>query len=114
MPTYTKRLFSASTNGQPILIGSTTTTIHTSINNATDFDEVWIWAQNTSASAVNLTIQWGGTADPANAVKLQMAASSGSYLLVPGWILNNSLVVSAVAATTSVISVTGFVNRITA
>ena len=96
------------------MIASTSTTIHTSVSTTTDFDEIWIWAQNTSASAVNLTIQWGGTADPANAVKLQMAASSGSYLLVPGWILNNSLVVSAVAATTNVINVTGFVNRITA
>lgn len=114
MPTYTKRLFSASTNGQPILIANTSTTIHTSINNTTDFDEVWIWAQNTSASAVNLTVQWGGTTDPNNVIKLSMAASSGSYLLVPGWILNNSLVVSAVAAINNVITVTGFVNRITA
>lgn len=96
------------------MIANTSTTIHTSVGTTTDFDEIWIWAQNTSASAVNFTIQWGGTADPANAVKLSMAASSGSYLLVPGWLLNNSLAVSAVAATNNVISVTGFVNRITA
>lgn len=115
MPTYTKLALSGSTNGQPILIAATATpgtTIHTATSSTTNFDEIWLWAQNTSASAVNLTIEWGGTTNPNNRFLLSMAASSGLYLIVPGLVLNNSLLVRAFAATTNVLTISGFVNRI--
>lgn len=117
MASYSKQLLSGSTNGQPILIAATSspgTLIHTATSSTVDFDEIWLWCQNTSASAVNLTIQYGGTTSPNNNFTLSMAAASGLYLLVPGLILNNSLVVRAFAGTASVLTITGFVNRITA
>lgn len=115
MPTYTKLALSGSTNGQPILIAATSspgTTIHTATTSTTNFDEIWLWAVNTSASAVNLTIQWGGTTAPNNSFALSMAAASGLYLIVPGLVLNNSLLCRAFAGTANVITISGFVNRI--
>lgn len=117
MATYSKQLLSGSSNGQPILIAATAspgTLIHTATSSVVDFDETWLWCQNTSGSAVNLTIQYGGTTAPNNSFTLSMAAASGLYLLVPGLILNNGLVVRAFAGTTNVLTIAGFVNRITA
>lgn len=115
MPTYTKLALSGSTNGQPILIGATAspgTTLHTATTSTTNFDEIWLWATNSSGSAVNLTIQWGGTTAPNNSITLSMAAASGLYLIVPGLVLNNSLLCRAFAGTTNVLTISGFVNRI--
>lgn len=117
MAIYSKQLLSGSSNGQPILIAATAspgTLIHTATSSVVDFDETWLWCQNTSGSAVNLTIQYGGTTAPNNSFTLSMAAASGLYLLVPGLILNNGLVVRAFAGTTNVLTIAGFVNRITA
>ena len=47
-------------------------------------------------------------------IELTIAAESGLVLLVPGLILQNSLVVKAFAATGDVILLSGFVNSITA
>lgn len=115
MPTYTKLAFSASTNGQPILVAATAssgTLIHTATSSTTTFDEIWIWAMNTSASALNLTLQWGGVASPLNDMKLSVPASSGLYLIVPGLVLNNTLAVRAYAGNGTSITLSGFVNRI--
>lgn len=117
MAIYSKQLLSGSSNGQPILIAATAspgTLIHTATSSVVDFDETWLWCQNTSGSSVNLTIQYGGTTAPNNSFTLSMAAASGLYLLVPGLILNNGLVVRAFAGTTNVLTIAGFVNRITA
>ncbi len=117
MAIYSKQLLSGSSNGQPILIAATAspgTLIHTATSSTVDFDETWLWCQNTSGGAVNLTIQYGGTTAPNNSFTLSMAAASGLYLLVPGLILNNGLVVRAFAGTTNVLTIAGFVNRITA
>lgn len=115
MPTYTKLALSGSTNGQPILIAATSspgTTLHTATSSTTNFDEIWLWAFNSSGSAVNLTVQWGGTTAPNNSIQLSMAAASGLYLIVPGLVLNNSLLCRAFAGTTNVLTISGFVNRI--
>lgn len=120
MATYDKLVLSGSTDGQGILIAATAsagTTIHTASSTTTTLDEIWLYAVNSSASAVKLTVEWGTTTAPNGNIEQTIAAESGLVLLVPGLILKGNstpLVVRAFAATTNVVIVHGFVNRITA
>jgi hypothetical protein len=114
MPTFTKTLLSGSTNGASTLIAATSspgTTIHTAQSGTSGLDEVWLYADNSSTSAVKLTVEFGGTAEK-DQIELNIPGESGLVLVVPGLVLNNSLVTRAFAATTNVISISGYVNRI--
>lgn len=116
MATFSKIPLSASTNGKGILVTATATTgttIHTAGAGTTNFDEVWLYAHNNSASSVKLTIEYGSTAAQDN-IEITIPAESGLVLVVPGLFLNNSLVVTAFAGTGSVITIHGYVNRVTA
>jgi hypothetical protein len=119
MATYTKVHLSGSTGGQPIKIDATATAgtlVHTSGISSVDIDEVWVYANNTSASEVKLTIEYGGVASPDNLIEIPIAAEAGLVLVIPGLILsgtgNEGRSVRAFAATTNVINITGYVNRI--
>ncbi len=116
MPTTVSRIpLSGSTHGRGIKVAataSTGTTIHTATSSTSDCDVVTLYAYNSSASAVNLTIQWGGTSTPDDDIKLSIPATSGLTLVVPDMVLRNSLVVAAYAGTTNVITIQGFVNRV--
>jgi len=114
MATFTKQLLSACTDGRPILIaatGSAGTTVHTA--HASSTDEIWLWASNTASTSKKLTIELGGTSDPDDQIEVGIPAESGLVLVLPGLLLTNSLVVKAFSATTNVVNVVGFVNRIT-
>lgn len=119
MATIKKRKLSGSTDGLGILVGTAVgtaaTTIHTAVAGtvAGSFDEVWLWAYNGHIAAVNLTIEFGGTAIPTNDITVAVANKSGLMLVAPGLILQNGGVVRAYAVTDSVITLTGFVNNIT-
>jgi len=116
--TYSKLILSASTDGRAIKVAATSssgTTIHTGSATATTIDEVWLYAYNSSASAVVLTIQWGGTTSVDDDIKLSIPVTSGLTLVVPGLLIKGNatpLVVRAYAATTNVVTVSGYVNRI--
>ena len=116
MPTTVSRIpLSGSTHGRGIKVvatSSTGTTIHTATTSTSDCDVVTLYAYNSSASAVNLTIQWGGTSTPDDDIKLSIPATSGLTLVVPDMVLRNSLVIAAYAGTTNVITIHGFVNRV--
>lgn len=120
MATYDKIVLSGSTDGQGILVAATAsagTTIHTASATATTFDEIWLYAVNTDTTARKLTIEWGTTTAPNGNIEQTIAAESGLILLVPGLVLKGNatpLVVRAFAATTNVVVVHGFVNRISA
>lgn len=104
---------SADTNGIGILIAATATVgtlIHTSIAGTTQYDEVYLYAHNTSTSAVLLTIEFGGAA-VVNQIKKTIPAQDGKILVVAGFPLRNALTVNAFAATTNVINIHGWVNR---
>ena len=89
--------------------------IHTATSGTGDnWDEVWLYACNTHSAAVVLTIEWGGVSSPDDLTEIELAADSGWVLIVPGLLIQNSLVVQAFAATTNVVMVNGYVNRITA
>jgi len=122
MATYSKVLLSGSTQGKAIKVAATTsgtagTTIHATGTSSTIEDEVWLYAYNSSGSTVTLTIQWGGVTAVDNEIKLSIPALSGLTLVVPGLILTGTgsaaNTVSAYAGTTNVITISGYVNRIT-
>jgi hypothetical protein len=118
MATFSKNILSGSTDGKNILVAATATpgtTIHTGPTVTTQFDELWIYAVNTSTSNVKLTIEWGSTTAPNDHIEYTVAAENGLYLIVPGLILKGNatpLVVRAFAATTNVIAIGGYTNRI--
>lgn len=120
MATFSKQILSGSTDGKAIKVAATATpgtTIHTGSTTTTTLDEVWLYAVNSSASDVKLTVQWGGTTSPDDDIEYTVKAENGLYLIVPGLILKGNatpLVVRAFAATANVITITGYVNRITA
>lgn len=119
MATFAKQTLSSSTDGRAILITQTATagtTIHTGSSTATTFDEVWLYATNTSSSSVKLTVEWGGTSVPGDLIEVTVPAESGLTLVIPGLVIKGNatpLVVRAFASTGSVVTVSGFVNRIT-
>ena len=118
MATYSKHLLSGSTNGKNISVTGNATgsavTVHTAISGTSNLDEIWLYATNTSAAAVVLTVEFGGTTDQDDYIELELAADSGMTLIIPGLLLQNSLLVKAWAASGNVININGYVNRITA
>ena len=114
MATFSKVVFSGGTSGADILVAATATAgtlIHTA--HATALDEIWLFAQNNHTADVVLTIEFGGVSSPKDVVIQTIPTKSGLVSVIPGIPLTGSLVVRAFAGTASVISVAGFVNRIT-
>jgi hypothetical protein len=117
MATYTKQALSGSTDGKGIKVVATATlgtTIHTAQSSTTEgeYDEVWLYAFNSDSTPVLLTIEWGGVTDPDSIIEVPIPSQEGLMTIIPGLILHNSLVVTAFAASANVITITGFVNRI--
>ena len=111
----TKEILSGSTNGRLIKVAATATpgtTIHTAVAGASSKDEIWLWAVNSDTVDRKLTIEYGGVASPDDLIEVTVPAESGLLLIVPGLVLQNSLVVKAFAASANVVMVGGFVNRI--
>jgi hypothetical protein len=123
MATFSKQLLSASTDGRAIkvvatAIGTSPTLIHTGSSTASTFEEVWIYAQNNHSADVALRLGFGGVTDPDDIIEYTIKTKGGLYLVVPGLILKGNasaaLTIRAAAGTTNVISLSGYVNRITA
>jgi len=118
MATFSKNILSGSTDGRGILVAATATAgtlIHTGPTVVTSFDEIWMYAQNTSASGVKLTVEWGGVTAPNDHIEFTVPAESGLYLIAPGLVIKGNataLVVRAFAATASVLTIHGYVNKI--
>lgn len=107
-----KITLSGSTNGRPIKVAASATpgtTIHTA--DATAKDEIWLWATNTDAVDRSLTIEFGGTTSPDDHIRTIVPAGE-TVLVVPGIPLTASLVAKAFAAAANVVTVAGYVNRI--
>jgi len=60
-----------------------------------------------------LTLEWGEATAPDGNIEVTIPGESGLFLVVPGLLLTNSLVVKVFAAVTNVVIIHGFVNRIT-
>jgi hypothetical protein len=117
MTTLTKRILSGSTNGKAIKVvatATTGTTIHTAVTGTSDMDEIYLYAVNSDTTDRKLTLEWGETTAPDGNIEFTVPAESGLYLIAPGLLLQNSLIVTAFCATANVVTIHGWVNRITA
>lgn len=121
MATLSKITLSGSTDGRMVKVAATATagtTIHTGSSTATTYDEIWLYAVNSDTTDRKLTIEWGSVSSPDDLIEYTVKAENGLYLIVPGLVLKGNssaaLVVRAFAATANVISIAGYVNRITA
>jgi hypothetical protein len=116
MATYTKEFLSGSVNGRPIKVTATVVgfadTIHTAVAGVLSKDEVWLYVSNNHTASVELIVAYGGTSSPDDYIIATLTAKQGLYLVVPGLVLNNGLVVKAFASVADVLTISGFVNRI--
>lgn len=119
MATFSKILLSGSTQGRGIKVSATSspgTTIHATGTSSSVIDEVWLYAYNGHTSAVLTTIQFGDITSPDDDIKITIPAQSGLVLAVPGFTLTGTgsaaNTIRAFAATTNVITIHGYVNRI--
>lgn len=113
-----KRHLSGSTDGLPIKVVATATlgtTIHTAPAGAVDgsYDEVTLYAYNGHTSGVVLTIEYGGATVPDQNIIRTIPSKSGMSLEIPGLLIRNSKVVTAFASVANVVTLSGWVNRIT-
>lgn len=118
MATYSKVLLSGSSQGQPILVAATSTpgtNIHTTGTSSSITDCVTLYAHNTDTTARKLTIELGGTGTN-NTIEVTVPAESGLMLVVPQLPLTGtgsaSKSVAAFCATTNVVAISGYVDRI--
>jgi hypothetical protein len=119
MASFSKIVLTGSTDGRGVLISGTTSgganTVHTASATATDYDEVWLYAMNTDTTARKLTVEWGSNSSPGDLIEITIPAESGLTLVSPGLVLKgnaSALTVKAFAATTDVVTIHGYVNRI--
>ena len=117
MATISEILLSGSTNGKAITVSGADTsaavTVHTAVAGTSDHDKCWIYAVNTGSAAVLVTLEWGET-DADGHIEVTIDGEAGAVLVTPGFCLQNGLIVKAFAATADVISLHGFVHRVTA
>ena len=120
MATYTKLLLSGSTNGRNMQVTGTATgsaiTVHTAVAGTSNLDEIWLYATGTTATSRILIVEFGAAGGDKDMVELDVGAEgTGVKLVIPGWLLQNGMVVRAYCpAASNEINVNGFVNRITA
>jgi hypothetical protein len=123
MATFTKKTLEptggTTGTGLGIVVAATAiatgTTIHTASTTPATIDEVWLYAVNTSTSAVKLTIGWGAVTDPDATIEVTVLPEAGLVTVIPGLLLQGNAtakIIKAAAATASVIVMHGFVNRI--
>lgn len=104
---------STATSGEIVTIAGIdqagATLIHTAQATTGDnnFDEIWLYAVNTSTTDVELSVLWDGKLIPIN-----IQARQGFELIIPGMRINNAKEIKAFAGTTNVINVKCDVNRI--
>lgn len=121
MATFSKIPLNGGTdNGRMIKVAATATagtTIHTGPG-AGVIDELWLYAMNNDTVTRELTIEFGGVSSPDDLIRFTVPTKDGLYLIVGGLVIKGNataLIVRAFcAAQANVISIAGYVNRITA
>ena len=117
MATAVKRKLSASTDGMGIKITQTSTAgdlIHTAVVGTTagTYDEINLSATNNHTSDVTLTIEYGSANAQDNFV-IDIPFKAGQIPVLEKLILQNEKIVNAFASVANVITIHGYVNRIT-
>lgn len=120
MATFERVKLSGSTSGRGIkIVGTTSGTanvLHTTGVSSVVEDEIWLYAYNSDTSSRVLTVLFGGTSTPDDEIKLTIGSQTGLTLVVPGLILVGTgaagVSVAAFASVTNVVTIQGYVNRI--
>ncbi len=118
MPTFQKQKLSGSTDGKGILVVHTTNgtadTIHTAAatTSAGLGDNITLFAQNNDTVVRILTILWGGTTEPDDAIIMSLSSKAGLALVIADGFLRNALVVKAYADAANKVVIHGYVNNI--
>jgi hypothetical protein len=112
--------FSGSTQGRGIKLAATATpgtTLHTTGTSVAILDVIWLYCVNSDTSARKVTIEWGGVTSPDDTIEVTVPAESGLLLAIPGLVLTGTggagNIVRGFAATANVVSVFGYVDRVT-
>jgi hypothetical protein len=121
MATFTKEFLSGSDGGRPIKLTGTNTNasvlIHTTGTSNTVIDEVWLYVNNRDTIQRSAHIQFGGTTEPDDVITLAIEPNAGLYIATAGLPLTGTgsagRTINAYASEANVVSVTGYVNRIT-
>ena len=116
MPAIAPVLLSGSTNGRQIKVAATATPgtqLHTTTAVVNGLDEVWLYAENTSAATVTLTIELGGVTAPDDQIIVQIPPTIGQVNVLAGIRLNGGVLIRAFASVANVIVISGNVNRYT-
>lgn len=119
MGSIAKLPLSGSSQGKPILIAataSTGTTVHATGTSSTIIDEVWLYCTNNDTISRNITIEFGATGT-GNQITASIPAKSGLSILVTGLVLTGTgsvaSTITAFSNVTNVISISGYINRLT-
>lgn len=115
MAVGTKIKFSGSTNGRNIKVAATATAgtlIHTATSSTDVVDAIHLWAVNSDTVSRKLTVEFGGVTSPDDLIEQTIPPESGLYLIICGLVLDGGVVCRAFCETANVVSVNGYVNRI--
>lgn len=105
---------SASTDGEAILIGTSTTTVHTATTTSGEVDEVYIWASNVdTANSVEVTVETFDGSTTVTEAKLLIPPRRGYYVIWPGCRVQGGLEVRLVASTANDLYARVNVNTVT-
>lgn len=121
MATFSKILLSQSTDGASVFLTATAAPgvlVHATQSSTANYDEVWIYANNISASDVTVNVYWGNTGSTNYLGPVNVQAYAGPVLVSPGLILRGAgstgSVIYSTASATGSVNLFGYVNRITA
>lgn len=110
-------ILSGSTNGRPIPVAATAspgTLIHTATSATGALDQIDLDVTNVTGTAATITVEWGGTTDPADhLVKNYSIPAYSKVPLASGLRLGGGVVVRAFSGTASALNITGSVATIT-
>lgn len=110
-------ILSGSTNGRPIPVADTAspgTLVHTVTSVAGALDQIDLDVTNVTASAVSITVEWGGVSDPGDhLVKNYSIPAYTKMTLAAGLRLSGGVIVRAFAGTANALNITGSVATVT-
>ena len=114
MATYSRALFSGSTNGRPVSLSlsTNTTTVCTVGTSTSAFSEIYLWANNITANPVTMTLQFGTATSDRICQDLSIPANSPPIPIVTGQNVNGGVSLSGYASAASAINVQGYINLI--
>lgn len=105
---------SASTSGRFIQVTGTSATtltlLHTAITGSAQLDEVFMYATNTGANSLTLTMQFGGSLS-GDFLVISIPSKDGLYQIIPGLPLQGGSAINCFAQSGNFINIGGYVQR---